>query len=625
MSKRSKYDADAVQAFLHSSLASAEPEADTLHLPNYDQELRSESETVLAYVRSTMAGRKESPLFQFCSSQNFSDLPAGAEKWLGFIPWFLTEASTRGFAETEADSLAETESTRLKLDETKVPQLRTLIRNALVAILHDNLKQARYVKAVNPDLGWKNKTVENPENDNFSYERLKQAVGEAIHESKDSNTDPMLILSEKLGLIDLDSNPDEKEKFVKKIEEAKLDAIALYENLGKEILEGQKEAGINGDYASIDLRIEDVWEPYFEYLKKAFGLNGAMSEDGKDEYEAQAIAHLTYLLLRLRSHPVMKTRERVGPGLNRKFIKNYYKRIGATAESKKSKQVGLAANGRLATDPSDIKNHAHLDCYQTNLEGFEDLAPETKEIVRGRFRLKDEISILIKTLIKKYSLKDITDLDAGECIAININERDLEEGSPNRERLAEFMKSLAREAVQSFGMDLKEIQGDMEYHKIPRGTYKIEDKLKMDPKNTESFNFPAMKAYMNIPIDDPKDPEASIRVEFRVLCGDTYLRGEHDTTSRSHHSFYKRKQAIKLLKVIPRAYNSQIHTVGNEYEAWAKKQEKGEMAAIRDRRRIQKDRPIIVDRTASPHSSSPASRALQGPHPLTPRVSRQPL
>ena len=608
MSKKSSYTPEAVISLLEDPFAVARPHPNSLRIPGFDNALRSSAEGVTEYVRALMMGHKDSPLFQFCATANFKKLPEGDMKWVGFIPWGLKEEDTRRLIEAETVQLTVSEKKRLGLEDSLVPRLRDTIRNGLIAILHDNLKESKDVEAINPNL----KPNGNMMN-NTSYRNLELAVEGSIREAEVSSADPMLILLEKLGFVESEMSNEQKNRVLAQVEAAKLEAIQLYKDLGSEILEGQKEAGIPGDYAVIDLRIEDSWEPYFEFLKKAFGLNGHHSEDGKDEYEAQAIAHLTYLLLRLRANPIMRIREHHGPGVNRRFIKEFYSRIGAKTENKRKKFVALSANGSFAGTGDEIKNYAPLDCYETQIEGFEDLPSEKKEIVRGNFRLKDKISIFIKTLIKRQRLKEITDIDAGEVITININESDLEDSNPTKDRLIEFMYTLAKEAVSSFSTNLVEAPNDVHYTKIPRGTYKLENKLQKDPRNTESFNFPAMKAYINLPIDDVNDPEASIRVEFRVLCGDTYLRGEHNQASRSHHSHYKRKQAIELLRIIsPRAYNSDIHKVAKEHKRWSKRQEQDEILEIRSRREASNDKPIIVSRTSSPHSSSPAAPAPQG-------------
>ena len=208
-------------------------------------------------------------------------------------------------------------------------------------------------------------------------------------------------------------------------------------------------------------------------------------------------------------------------------------------------------------------------------------------------------------------LNSITDIDAGECAVININEDDLLHAE-NKERLAEFMKAIAKEAALSFGTNLTEADSGTSYKNLKKGTFKIEDKLSPDKGNKESFNFPAVKVYLNIPVEDPNDPEASIRVEFRILCGDTYIRGAHDKNSRSYHGHYKRKQAMKLGSIItPRAYSEQIHHATREHKVWSKHLEREEMHNIRTRRKEGKSNRLIIRQKKHPHSASPAPQAVQ--------------
>jgi len=590
MSKKAPFTKDHVLNLLEDNFAQAETVEGRLQISDYNKTYETIAGPVQAYVMAIMADEKESPLFQFCSTKNFTDLSRGEEKWIGFIPWMLDDRATRAYANTACKRLASDEMDRLSLDPHCINKLQNLIQNGLISILHNNIKAAKDIATVNPNIQNKRGEVMA----HISYQRVKDVATEAKIESRGTKQNPLTILLEKLGAISLNDTESEKTALLGEIERTKLDAVRLYQDLGDAIMQGQKEAGIEGDFAAIDLRIEDPWEPYFDLLKKAFGLNGPISEGGKDEYEAQAIAHLTYLLMRLRSHPVMKACEQNSPILNKKFIKDFYRRIGAIPENKRPKKIGIQKNGSPASAMEDVHNYVNLDCYETTLEGFEDLELEKKEILRGGFRLKDEISILIKTLIKKQMLKDITDIDAGECVTINISESDLE-NSPDKDRLADFMTELARQSALSFGNNLIEADHNIPYGKLARGTFKIENKLKKDPKNAESFNFPAVKAYLNIPVEDPTNPEASIRVEFRVLCGDTYIRGAHDDNSRSNHSHYKRKQAIELLRIItPRAYKAQIHQVAIEHKKWSKKQERLELEDLRDRRKSGRDKIIIL-------------------------------
>ena len=621
MSKRA-FTSERVQGLLEHNLIDASVQDDSLRLENFNANYREISGPVQDYVKALMAGDKESPLFNFCSTSDFKNLSPGEEKWIGFIPWGLHQEDTRAYAEKAAHRLADEEKTRLELDESLVPKLQTLIRNGLISILHDNLRESRKVKVVNPKLqmskrGSTNRSEGAEETTAFSYEEIRNAVVAASHEAGLNEKNPLGILLGKLGFITVSDGSEassqarevREEELTAEIERTKLDAIALYERLGAEIMAGQQEADLPGLFATINLRTEDKWTPYFDFLKKAFGCNGLTSEDGKDEYEAQTIAHLTYLLLRLRNHPVIKIRDREGPKINRNFIKDFYGKIGATQENKIEREVAFQKDGSPATSAEDAYNYLPLDCYKTTLSNFEDLSDEQKEVVRGDFRLKDEISILIKTLTNKQMLNSITDIDAGECAVININEDDLLHAE-NKDRLAEFMKSIAKEAALSFGANLTEADSGTSYKDLRRGTFKIEDKLKPDKGNTESFNFPAVKVYLNIPVEDPDDSEASIRVEFRILCGDTYIRGAHDKNSRSYHGHYKRKQAIKLGGIItPRAYSEQILNVAREHTLHSKKLERAEMHEIRTRRKEGKSNRLIIRQKPSPHSPSPAAQA----------------
>lgn len=584
-------DREQIATLSGSEFGRLQPKGDQpLCLPSFKGgEFDRDFREALNYVRQLLRGplRDEigSPIFHFAVEEDMSRLSEGAMKWVGIIPREMKPEETQDFAIQAALSLAESESTRLKLEGEDTNKLRELIRNTLISVLHYHLKAA-------PDTLSLNMTL-NGEKNFISHRQLEEKVkqiSEALDEKgEEINTvdyDKALIqMLKELGAIPENAHHNEAMKVLQVLNQAKSEAWNLYYKLGDNIEAAQEKASIRGPLAGVDLDEDHSSLHLMEHLRAMYGLSERYGRNEADRYELQISAHLTWLLARLTTHPVYKNLIQNQDKVRRDFMDRLYHEEDLFKRNEDTKVIYLDERMRPTSKEGHHKSMG-MQVYDSQLDGFEDLPTEARQVYRGRFRPKDKTAILVKAVKERQELSHISDALAGEAVMTGINEKDLDpKKNPNAHRLTEYMVAQAEAIAEGIAksMGLSKAPEGMSYKKIPRGTYKVVPKLVTEEKeNGHSFNFPALKIYFNIPTDETDDPEgASVRTEFRLICCDTWIRSNKQKDSMSHHETYKMKQGVDLLDTFTaRLYNEDIHPVANKFREWCKEKEQAELAEI---------------------------------------------
>lgn len=584
-------DRDQVTALSRTEFGSLQPkEEKALCLPSFKGgEFDSDFREALSYVRQLLKGplRDEigSPVFHFAVEEDMGRLSEGAMKWVGIIPREMKPEDTQEFAIQAADRLAESESARLKLKGEDTNKLRELIRNTLISVLHYHLKAAPDTLSLNMTLNGEKNFISYRELEE-KVKRTSEALDEKPGEKSTKDYDQALIgMLKELGAIPESAHHGEAMKVLQVLNRAKSEAWDIYYKLGDNIEEAQEKAGIGGPLAGVDLNEDHSSLHLMEHLRAMYGLSERYGQNEADRYELQISAHLTWLLARLTTHPVYKNLIENQDKVRSSFMDRLYHKEDLFKRNEDKKIIYLDERMRPTSKEAHHKSMS-MEVYDSQLAGFEDLPAELRQIYRGRFRPKDKTAILIKAVKDRQELSHISDALAGEAVMMGINEKDLDpKKNPSAPRITEYMvaqaEAIAEGIAQSMGLS-KAPEG-MSYKKIPRGTYKVVPKLAIEEKtNGHSFNFPALKMYFNIPTDETDDPEGpSIRTEFRLICGDTWIRSNKQKDSMSHHDTYKMKQGVDLLDTFTaRLYNEDIHPVASKFREWCKEKEQAELAEI---------------------------------------------
>lgn len=530
-------------------------------------------------LKNALKGQIGSPIFQYVIDEDMDELNIGSKKWVGIIPREITAEATQAFAEEATEKILAFEKNRLKLKDNEPDSIRPLIRNTLIAILHDNLKRVPEAPALNVAL--------NGEEEFQSYQTLETAVSEANEflvgtRMNDSNYDQALVkLLKTMGTLKSDASAKEIKETLLFLERVKNKAWDLYKRLDENIKKAQRLAKIPGPRAKVDLNTDHSSLHLFELIRSTYGLSEDHGQTEEDRYELQIAGHLTWLLARLETHPIYKT---LMENYN-KVISDFNQRVYHESFIFKKNPVKkkMYYNEKMRPIKEGVAHYTdELEVYDSTTEDFDDLSPEQKQIWRGNFRPKESLSFLVKTIEDRQELSHIADALAGEAVMTGINEQDLDpEKNPNAERLQAYMEAEAEAIGASQG--LKKAPAGCPYDKIPRGTYKIVPKFKK-AKNPHSFNFPAVKIYFNMPVGKDRTSEVgpSIRSEYRLLCNDTWTRANMEEDSMSYHEMYKMKQGVDMLDIFTaRAYNDTIHPVAKEFRKWVKRKERREIREIR--------------------------------------------
>lgn len=522
-----------------------------------------------------------SPIFHFVVEQGDRTLSAGAKKWVGAIPREISPKETQGFADSATEKILVSEAKRLSLDTNECARLRGIIRNTLTACLHSGLKAVEKAPALNAALGGKEnfisyKELEAKAKGIFDEMSLEEMSGTELTEEK---LDEYLVkLLKNIGVLKETAAPKETEAMLELITTAKSKAWNLYQQLGQNIQKAQRKAKIPGEIAKVDFHGEHISLHFIEHLRALYKESNVLGQSPEDRFELQTAANLTWLMARLLSHPVYHTLTKHKDEVTRSFIgKVYGSKAGLFRKSDVRKTLYLDDRMKQVS-PKDAIYKDDYEVYDSQLEGFDDLPSGMKQIYRGEklFREKEALSIFIKAMREKIELGNIPDLLAGEAVCMGISENDLDPKKFTKAtRVQEFMSAQARAIAATTG--LTEDTSALHYSKIPRGSYRIEFKMDNKKKKKESFNFPSVKIYMNVPVNADK----SIRMEYRLICGDTWLRGNKQEDSMSHHEMFKLKQVVELLDILTaRVYNGQIHPVASEIRKWCTAQEIAELDAL---------------------------------------------
>ncbi len=538
---------------------------------------------VLSYVRSLLNGplRDEigSPIFNFVLEEDMARLSPGAKKWVGIIPREMAPAAVQELARIAADTIALHEGGRLGIEKSDLDLLQRTVHNALIATLHYGLKAAPEEKTLNLALEGRKNFI--------SYKELEEKL-RALDSGEETLTraemDAKLIqLLKELDAIPADADAATAQETLTILGKAKSEAWTLYKELDRSIQKAQKLANAKGPLAEVDLDDEHPSLHFYEHLRAIYGLSKEYGQTTEDRYELQTAGNLTWLMARLTTHPVYKNLIKYKDQVEQSFLKKVYHHSGLFAKNPVKKVIYLDERMRPSTEALH-QNTWDPQVYDSLLAGFDDLKPEQKQVYRAGFRDKKPLALLVKTIRDRQELVHISDALAGEAVMTGIHEKDLdpEKNPETAERLQAFMIAQAEAVAASMGLT-KAPEG-VHYTKIPKGTYKVVAKLEKSKKE-HSFNFPAVKIYLNIPVDD--DPEGeSIRTEYRFVCQDTWLRANKQEDSMSHHGMYKLKQEVDLLDIhTARAYNDTIHKVANRFRDWVKIKETMELIELKTAQR----------------------------------------
>lgn len=524
-----------------------------------------------------------SPIFHFVVEQADQPLSAGAKKWVGAIPREISAAETQAFAEQAANKLVEAEKKRLELDEEECRRLKKILRNTLISCLHSGLKTVEHAPALNAALDGKTNFI--------SYKDLEEKARQVFNEmssgemaedelSEDQMDEFLLTLLKRLGVLASDAAGKEQDATIELINTAKSRAWTLYQQLGENIQKAQRRAQVSGEIAKVDFHGEHINLHFMEHLRAMYGASDAHGKTPEDRFELQTAANLTWLMARLLTHPVYRTLSKYKDSAVRDFTKKVYGGASKLFVKNVDKKTLFLDERMRQTTPANAKYTDNYEVYDSQLPGFDDLPRGMRQIYRGEklFREKEALSIFIKSMREKNELGNIPDLLAGEAVCMGIRESDLD---PSQNEIAEkaqqFMIAQARAIAEKTG--LQEDTSTCHYTKIPRGSYRIEVKMGKKEKNKQSFNFPSVKIYMNVPVNQSQ----SIRMEYRLICGDTWLRGNKQEDSMSHHELYKLKQVVELLDILTaRVYNGRLHPVASQIREWIKVQERQELAELNE-------------------------------------------
>jgi hypothetical protein len=551
-----------------------------LCLPHFQcGEFDRESRDVLAYIRELLNGPSRdkigSPIFHFVVEEPMSSLSEGAKKWVAIIGRETDLGDVQTLAEKGAILLSESETKRLDLEDEEANQVRKAIRNGLMAALHYGLKAAPEVPALNMSL--------NGEKNFITYGHLEAKVRELCEDTgeldQEKGDSTLILLLKELGVIPEGAKSDEAQKILKIINQAKGDAWKLFGKLDENIQKAQRRANIKGPLAEIDLNVEHESLHFINHLRGLYGLSDEYGKSVEDRYELQIAAHLTWLMARLNTHPVYKTLLEHKDEVTRKFMTNVFHKNDLFEKNETNKVVHLDKRGRATTE-ANSHNIWDPQVYDSQLPGFEDLPKEARQMYRGGFRPKENLSIFVKAIKDRQELEYIPDALAGEGVMTGINEKDLDpiKNPTGAERLRQFMVAQAEAIASATG--LRKAPESCDYKKIPKGTYKVVTKLEKGKKNGQSFNFPAVKIYFNFPVNDTTDSQ-SIRTEYRLICQDTWLRGNKEEDSMSYHEMYKMKQGVELLDILTaRIYNGTIHPVASQFKEWVIEEQAAEMEEL---------------------------------------------
>jgi hypothetical protein len=588
------YNKEVILAFANTEFAKLEPKPDrALCLPDFDGgRFHEDLRTCLAYVRNLLAGPIgdliASPIFRFVVGEDMDRLSTGGKKWVGIIPREMSPEKTQALAERAARTLSAAEKKALGLETEEMQALRRMIRNTLIAILHYNLKAAERTEAMNVTLF----PVKGKRTEFISYKTLEEKFKE-LHEpfvpqDGEPARDPspneqralMIQLLKEIGTLDPEASPEKGREVIELLLRAKSEAWELLDKLDKNMQLAQRRAKIPGQLAEMDINVDHTSLPLFEHLRAVYGLSPNNGKTVEDRYELQTAGDLLWLLARLSNHPIYKNLLNHKDEVEQDFTAKVFHSGVVFKKSGERKMVYLDVRGRL-TDKDKRYNTWDPEVYDSTLSEFDDLTKERKQIYRSRFRPKEKSAVLVKTMRDREDLAQISDALAGEAVMMGINEKDLNpEKCAEAERLQAFMIAQAEAIGASLG--LKKAPDATPYRKIPRGTYKIVPKLEPSTSK-DSFNFPAVKIYINYPIgeDSTSEEGESIRTEYRLVCQDTWLRANKQTDSMSHHDMYKMKQGVDLLDILTaRAYNGGIHPAANKFRRWVKRKERKEMQEL---------------------------------------------
>lgn len=557
----------------------SEPER-PLCFPGFTGEFDQAYREALAYVRSLITSKLKdqigSPIFNFVVEEDFGSLSEGAKKWVGIIPRELPPSTLQDLARSAADVLTLHEQERLQLENSELNGLQTTIHNALIAVLHYSLKAAPDVDALNLALyGEKNF---------ISYNKLEEKIRDLHVEGKEltrEQADVQLInLLKELGAVPHDASSEKTREVLRVIIKAKADAWKLYKELGTNIEEAQKFAGVEGELAGVDLNDEHPSLHFLEHLKAIYGLSETHGKTPEDRYELQVAANLTWLIARLSTHPVYRTLIEHKDEVEERFLKTIYQSSGIFQKNNAEKKFFLDENMRITSEGAH-KYTWQPTVFDSQLNGFDDLTQDKKQVYRAGFRAKEGLSLLVKAIRDRQELSHISDALAGEAVMTGIKERDLDpiKNPGTAERLQAFMEAQAREIGNGFG--LVEAPATATVSQLPKGTFKVVTKLTPEKKGEHSFNFPAVKIYFNAPVNPEKPDGKSIRMEYRLVCSDTWLRANKQTNSMSYHDKYKMKQGVDLLDIqTARAYDNTTHTVASKFRAEVKRREAVELLEL---------------------------------------------
>lgn len=421
-----------------------------------------------------------------------------------------------------------------------------------------------------------------------SVRKVEDGIKEGVVEQRNATA----VLLKELGVV---NSVDSKEtnELLEDIEEARKLAISFYRELGDSVKKAQiklskhpKGKKLKGEIAKNDPYIENSQASVFSLLSRAFDTSHRSSGNHVDQKslsirnEAQILAYLTYLILKLKKHPSFEAILYHSQDVLESFVNKFFSNTEKSDVTVNLDRDGDAILNGDTTEPvfQEVKTVRRFKG-----EKFEGIPEEKRAVyVEDVIREKMLFSILFKVISGEMEVDEVPDMLAGQCALVGLKKEDLyhEEGS-DMEKIKEvnhnlaFVDAMAKKAAAAAGCNREVPESDKHYRKLAPGEFQIVKKVHGSKGNEKSHDFSAIKLYMCFTAKNG----AVLRMEYRFVPWNTYHMSKSKKSLNSDEA-YSLKKVLKFGRyAIRKSQNPRFVEVMEEEERVLKNLEKDQSVA----------------------------------------------
>lgn len=471
---------------------------------------------------------------------------------IGFIPTEVNKARLATNLELVARTLVRDMKAEKNTDiDKKKTAAERAVYNALLILLERGFSRAfRDVPIdITPFVKDKSKEVSTTAKSVFKATKVVEAkVGTEVEEG-----DETAAFLKELGIVE-SIESDETNEILKDIEESRKLAIMFYRELGKTVKEAQiklsrhsKGRKLKGQLARIDPYVENSQASLFTLLSRAFDKthqNGSAidQETLSKKNEAQILAYLTYLILKLKTHPSFEAILYHSQRILERFVKHFF---DGTETSEVTVQVDRDGDAIINGDNlephfQDIKTIRKFK--GTEFEGIPD--DKRAVYVEDMIREKMLFSILLKVITGELEIENVPDMLAGQCALVGLKKEDLyhevdetEDRSREVESNLRFVDAMAIKAANAAGCTTEVPESKKHYRKLEPGEFQINRKVHGSKGNEKSHDFSAIKLYMCFKAKNG----GILRMEYRFVPWNTYHKSKSKKSVNSDEVYALKK------------------------------------------------------------------------------------